>query len=317
MTFILSHNDLDGYGCLLTALKSYNNVSYINTGYESIRTSLGVIDNEYLSQKLLKNVFITDLNFKEEDTIELYKLVKHNKEVQFIYIDHHPYQNDRQYNIFEKMKLFDNFKLVHNEKYCATYLFYQYAIRKNLIAFDEDYDKLMKAINAFDTWQESDKLFKVGLALNDVMMDIKPPKFLEIMTKNSKINDEIKQLMKELINRKNEYFKRLENDNCIIRFNNDTLLFLADTFIAHMTLDYPNYKYYINCKSKGSISIRIRNVDDARTIKDGIVNLLSTNPYVMSANGHPNAMGVTLYPEHKDKVLHIAEILVKHFAQIK
>ena len=316
MIFVLSHNDLDGYGCILTALKMNKPLTYINTGYDNIVNSLKNISEDYLSKQSIETLYITDLNFKESDTIELYKIVKHNPSVNVIYIDHHPYENDKQFNIFEKMKQFPNFKMVHNETYCATYLFYQYALRKQLISADDDYDKLMKSINAFDTWKEDDKFFKAGLSLNDVMMDIKPAKFIEILKKDCKINDEMKALMKELHNRKNEYFKRLESEKCIIPFG-DTLLFLADTFIAHMTLDYPQYKYYVNGRSYGGISVRFRNLEDPKSVKDGVVNLLSTNPYVFSANGHTNAMGVTLHPEHKDKMLSVVEVLVKHFAQIK
>lgn len=314
MIFVLSHNDLDGYGCILTALKMNKPLTYINTGYDAIVDSLNTISNDYLNNGLVETFYITDLNFKESDTIELYKLVKHNKNVNFVYIDHHPYENERQLKIFEKMKEFDNFKMIHNEVYCATYLFYQYALRKQLITSDDDYDKLMKSINAFDTWKEDDKLFKVGLSLNDVMMDIKPAKFIEIIKNDSKINDEMKTLMKELYVRKNEYFKRLEADKLIIPFG-DTLLFLADNFIAHMTIDYPQYKYYVNGRSKGGISVRFRNLENPKPVKDSVVELLSTHPYVMSANGHTSAMGVTLYPEHKDKMLQVVEVIVKHFSK--
>lgn len=312
MIFVLSHNDLDGYGCVLTALKMKDSVSYINTGYDKITTSLNDINTVYM--KNISKLFITDLNFNESDTIELYKIVKHNSNVEIIYIDHHHYASEKQNKIFEKMKEFSNFKFIHTDKFCATYIFYKYLLKQELIEFNEDFDKIIKLINAFDTWNEQDQLFKSGMFLNDIFNEWKDKEqFLDYFITNGKITDEIKNEMKDLVKRKNELFNRLETSGFIVPMG-DILLFMSDAFISHMTIDYPQYKYYINGRSWGSISIRLKDIDNPLEVKDSIIKLLEHNQYVMSLGGHPNAMGVTLYPEHKDKMVQIIEIIIKHIA---
>lgn len=316
MNILLSHNDLDGYGCLLTALKMKTPLTYFNVGYDTITENLEYINTEILPTRGTETTFyITDLCFKESDTIALYKLVKHNPNITIVYIDHHHYESEKQNKIFEKMKEFNNFKFVHNMKYCATFLFYQYALKKGLISFDESYDKLMKIIDVYDTWKEEDPMFKVGLSLNDVFREMRPSPFIEHIVKSYKIDDGMKDMIKTLISRKNDYFKRLESENFIIPLG-DTLLFLADNFISHITIDYPHYKYYINGRSNGGISVRFRDISEesAINLKSKLTEHLSMNPYILSLGGHTMAMGVTLHPEHKDKMINVVEVIAKFFA---
>ena len=312
---LLSHNDMDGYGCNFTAHRLPYEFSIINAGYGNVDEKLLYIEN-MLSSGEYKKVFITDLNFSELQTIELYRIVKHNKNTDFIYIDHHPFSTEKQKKVFDSTVLLGNFKILHSEKRCATYIFYKYALSEKLIDFNEDYDKIMTLIDAYDTWKTDIPLFKGGLALNDIFYDWKRERFLYEMTSNMKISDKIKQEMKAITTLKNEEFKRLEQDGRIIKLG-EILLFLSDKFISHMTIDYPDFNYYINGRTYGSISVRLsEKVENPEDIKNSIINHLMTNPYVLSTGGHDRAFGITLQQEHKDKMLSVVESVTKHIAQL-
>ena len=317
MNFVLSHNDLDGYGCILTAIKMGKPLNYINTGYDNITLNLNKILSESIQTGKIQTLYITDLNFSEPDTILLYSIVKHNPNIDIIYIDHHHYESEKQNKIFEKMKEFPNFKFIHTQKYSATYIFYQYCLKKGLIEYDADYDKVMYLIDVFDNWRDTDPLFKSALYFNDVFIDTINGDFLTYFINQYKITDELKTKMKDIAIAKQEYYKVLEQNNAIIRFDN-ILLLMADKFISHMTIDFPNFKYYINGRSRGAISIRFgKSVENPIEVKNSILKLVESSPFVLSAGGHPSAMGITLHHEHKDKMIHIIEIVAKHLDSLK
>ena len=313
--FLLSHNDMDGYGCNLTVKRAYPEARTLNIGYGVIVDTLQYLDKE-MSISRFDHVYVTDLNFDEVCTIELFKVVKHHPTTQFTYIDHHPYKNERQSRIFDKMKELGNFDFVHTEKYSATFIFYKYMLKKGLITTNDDYDKLMHMIDSYDTWKKDSDTFKAGMALNDVFYEWTRERFLGYMTEHMKITPEIKNIMKDLTVRKNTWFKQLEERGFIRPFGN-TLMVLSDNFISHMTVDYPGYKYYVNGRSYGGVSVRIsEDVPNPGEISDRIINLMSTNPWVVSTGGHERAFGITLNGTNKDKMIPIVEIVVKELVNL-
>ena len=306
--FILSHNDLDGYGCIISGIKAFGDVRYLNVGYNSVIEKLNYISgiiNE------IDNIFVTDLSFGEPETIELYKLVKNNPRVKFVYVDHHPFDNERQKAIFEKCKEFNNFELVHTEKYSATYIFYKYLVKKGFIETDEKYDVLMKAINDLDTWNVEGEHFKLGLALNDVFFKSLKPNFMAELTKEFRISDKLKQDLKNIVHKKEEYFNDIDNKN-LAQQSNGILILMADEFINHMTLRYPNNNFFINGRSYGGISVRVhKNVKNAKEAKLYLEEQLMTRPEVYSVGGHDYAYGVTLNDGHKHKYFEIVMLCAK------
>jgi len=312
MVFLLSHNDMDGYGCNLSILKAFGPSSRIlNISYVNIINKLQYIQSEDLSE--ITEFYITDLKFGELETIELYKLVKHNQHINFIYVDHHPFDTEKQFKIMEKLKSFNNFKLIHTEKYCASYILYKYFIKNNILKKDENFNKIIEIINVFDTWEINHKKFKLALALNDLFYSWNRQRFLSELTKNYEITDNMKNEMKKLTIEKNTLFKELKEKGMIQEFN-DILMFISDSFIAHMTFEYPGFKFYVNGRSYGSISIRINSdlisPEQAKLIKNNLLNLVSSNTYIQTAGGHDYAFGVNLYPEHKNKLMEIVRICI-------
>jgi len=305
---------MDGYGCVLSAKKAYPECRYMNVGYGDIVSTLHYMSAEVLDGSI-DTVYITDLNFDEICTIELYKQVKHYPSVNFTYVDHHPFQSDKQFQIFEKLKEFPNFKMVHTEKRSATYIFYKYLLSKELFQFDESYEKLMSSIDAYDTWKTDTVYFKPGLLLNDIFYNWPKSRFMNELLTEMKITDNMKKEMKSFSERKTALFKRLQDGGFIIPFGN-VLMFLCDDFVSHMTIDYPGYKYYVNGRSYGGVSVRIsQEIEDPKHIKDHINKALESNPYVASSGGHDHAFGITLQPEYKNKMLSVVETLVKELSK--
>ena len=315
--FLLSHNDLDGYGCNFTAYRIDPNIRTLNVGYGDVEDRLSYIHNQVLNTGDVKTLYITDLNFEEKHTISLYKMVKNYPNIKFYYIDHHPYQTDRQEAVFNKLKEFNNFKMVHSEKYCASYLFYKFSLSNNLIEFDEAYDKFVSIIDSYDTWKKESKYFKTGLLLNDIFYKWmrQQGRFISYFSQHKKITQEIKDMMKDIMIEKKSIFQECEQTNRIVPFGK-TLMAIVDDYVAHITIDYPEYLYYVNGRTYGSVSVRISDLEEnPKKIKDGVLEMLSTNPYVESAGGHDRAFGVTLSKEHKDKYLLVVQSIVEHLYQ--
>ena len=317
---ILSHNDMDGFGCVLSARKFDKNISLFNVGYDVITTTIIQISN-ILKSTVVENIFITDLNFSEDDTIELYKLVKHNPSVTITYIDHHPYETERQHQIFNKMKEFNNFTFIHTEKHCATWIFYKWLLSKNMITTSDDYEKLMSLINIFDVWKDKEPLFKLALSLNDIFYEYFGDKFVNIMERNEyKLGGQIKENMIHVIEKKNIFFKKLESEGYITPVNDDILLFISNSYMNHMTIDYPGYKVYINVRMKedsGALSVRLRDdIDNLKEIKLGIIGAIMETGYVLSSGGHDAAFGVTMNPGCHDKVIPVAEVIARKSAEL-
>lgn len=322
MKFILSHNDMDGYGCILSGKKAFgDDLRYMNVNYGDILDSLQYITNEMQSVDI-DTFYVTDLNFREIETIELYKMVKHFPNTHFVYVDHHPYETEKQRNIFKKMKEFENFEFVHTENYCATWIFYKYLIKKGELEDSEAYHKIMELIDAYDTWKDDKSIFKPAMALNDIFYHWQPQKFMNELMKSEKITDDMKHEMKTLTVRKNTWFKELESKGFIQPLG-DSLLFLSDDFVAHMTVDYPGYNYYVNGRSYGKISVRVNGEipsEDAKALKLHLESKMLMTPYVESLGGHDHAFGVTLSKEHKDKMLLVVEMVMKEiqtFTKVK
>ena len=161
--FHLSHTDMDGYGCQLIAKKIFPKGNYYNANYglevkiylEEIITTLKTLPKEELALFM-----ITDLNLSVDESKKL------DNEINTL--------NDNGYNI--KLQLLDHHgtgskSAKRYEWYfldtsrCATKIVYDYFI-KNYQEFptlcEENFDKLVQAINAADIWLEEDELFEYG-----------------------------------------------------------------------------------------------------------------------------------------------------------
>lgn len=316
MNFLLSHNDMDGYGCNITALLIDPDTRYINTGYDSIVENLQYFYNTVAPEGVITTFYITDLNFGEIETIELYRIVKNFPNIEIIYVDHHPYKCEKQIKIFTKMKEFNNFTLVHTEKFSASYIFYKYAVKKGLLDSTDDLDYLMSCIDAYDTWKDKSDLFTHGMGMNDFFYSCgaNKNKFSYYLIKHGKITDEIYKFMGEFVIEKDAHFKAIQEQGLIVPFGK-TLMVISDKYISYMTIDFPDYDFYVNGRSYGGVSVRVSShvdINVANTVIEGLTELMMTNPYIRGAGGHERAIGITLEKEHKDKMISIVEQSIKY-----
>jgi oligoribonuclease NrnB/cAMP/cGMP phosphodiesterase (DHH superfamily) len=156
MIYLLTHNDMDGYGCRLVLEDKFTIDEVTHTDYAKISYYLNSIANR--EPGLL---FITDLNFSTKDDFKaLTNVCKAGWKV--IFIDHHQYI-ESDYKILNALKEQYNLDYLINEKTCATGLCLIYTKNKK-----ENLKKLVKFICAYDIWKRDTKEFEIGFMLNTI-----------------------------------------------------------------------------------------------------------------------------------------------------
>lgn len=286
----LSHIDMDGVGAQFSIKETHSGLLCLNSNYYEIGEYLNIIFDNI--SNLTKKVFITDLSFEAKDILHLNSLVNSFPEVQFIYIDHHEYST-QDWDLLNEIDLKDNFLLIHSIKASATKLTHLYLKPQN-----ENLRKLVDVINAYDIWLEDDPLFQPGWVYNTLFWDIKLRSFVSQVESNDyKMPSYFKRRYKEIVQEKNEYFKKLFEANYITIDDDKKFLFaFADSFKPFLTIDFPDYKVYLIASSYNSVSVRFRNLDPtiAKPLKDAIVETAMKLNQVTSAGGHLNAFGITV-----------------------
>lgn len=170
MTFHISHNDLDGYGCqAITKVAIKENIKFFNCNYgKELELTVNKILDVISSNDTL---LITDLNLTEElaDKINHVKtLIDFKVEL----IDHHISGEA------SAIKYKDWYSLDKNMS-ATLATFYRF---ESVLKVHEDYvlfKYLAKAINSFDMWLEEDELIRAGKALNSIITE--KHKFPEIL----------------------------------------------------------------------------------------------------------------------------------------
>ena len=264
----ISHNDLDGFGCqfcIYEKFKNYN-IKYENTGYNSIEETL----NRFNFNKF-DLVFITDLNFNENQQKLLYNKLQ-NYKGKCIYIDHHQYTTTDWLNKC-------NAKIIIDDK-SATLKTYEILKLDNSNLF-----KLCELIDIFDTWKKDNPKFKGANLLNDYFWE-NIDKFRDTIIS---LDYDIKPLKPELLEMKQkvkEYFTK--NLNKIIYYNNKILISFEYKYINHIEEIFPDLKFAIIVnKDINRISIR-----DFIGIKENIVRIVEQ--FGGSCGGHINAYGMVI-----------------------
>ena len=291
--YLLTHNDLDGYGCRLVLEHYYNFDDVINTSYEDIAYYLKSLNTRVKDDKI---IFITDLNFKTKDDFNaLLQLLKNNWKV--IYIDHHEYL-DKNFKLFDYFKNNFSFKYIIDKSTCATMLTYNY-----ITQFKEkhkDLEQLAKIICIYDTWQKNDKLWPVAFMLNDIFYQLEPDKWYKEIKKDYKIKKEWTEQYKEKLKQKELYYKALKDEGLIIKPKDNIAVFILPDyeFSSHINIDFTEKHKFLVYPETPSISIRhnwdLENEKDkAQKFLENVINLSSTEK-VKSAGGHLQAQGITL-----------------------
>ncbi len=195
MTFHISHNDLDGYGCQsITKVAIKTNIKFFNCNYGK---DLELTVSKVLSMITEKDyLLITDLNLSEElaDKLEEYR---RNINFKLELIDHHISGKKSAEKYPEWYNL--------NSNYSATWLTFKRF--ENNLKEQSDYTELnflAESINAYDMWLEDSTFIKAGKALNSLINE--KHKFPEIL--NDLCRDYITDMLLDLSSSLNAEFNQ-------------------------------------------------------------------------------------------------------------
>jgi len=274
----------------------------MNCTYGKIDEYLDIID-EYVHNHNPKMVFITDLSFKIDHLEKLHLISKKYLGCTFIFIDHHPI--DEEYS-FLRTK---NLKIVISEKASATKLTYKYLIAKYNAVFDKEMDDYVNWVNAYDIWLKDTPEFKVGIVYNELFWNYGSEYYFSKFRNSQVLETKDKNRYKSLIKEKNTFYNKLEETNKIMKFDNDILIVFLDDFQTFVTLDYPDYKIYAIINSYGKASVRLANMDEKQktSIRKCFLTEIDDLDYVISIGGHLSAFGITLNSKEPNILVDLAK----------
>jgi oligoribonuclease NrnB/cAMP/cGMP phosphodiesterase (DHH superfamily) len=303
----LSHIDLDGISCQLLLDQAYTNIKQYNCNYNDISEYLEYIDDN-CSEFRPSKVFITDLSFEIKYAIQLAHIIKHHSNIEFIYIDHHPYKDDLL-EVFNKMKALSNFKFIHSIKASATKLTYMY-LSKSFTFKNAKIESYVEAVNAYDLWLLDSDMFKVGFVYNTLFFSYKiKPFFFEFRDLFS-LKEKHKVLYKDIVKQKDEYFLKLR-ENKLIFEDGDKIFLFADEHKGWITLEFPNFDYYVIASTYGGMSVRIsKNISEekASEIKHYIIENKDMTQ-VSNIGGHDRAFGLKIESPTIDlMIMHVQDL---------
>jgi len=331
--FHLSHTDLDGYGCQLISKKLFPNGNFYNANYglevklfiEDILNNIQTIDKS-------KDIFflITDLNLTYDESKKLdydtKRLNQSGYNITLQLLDHH--------GTGEKSALKYDWYFLDTAK-SATKITYEYFIDRYsefLGKCEENFELLIKAINAVDIWLEDDELFEFGKVCMSMISNAKEisniifpnqnmeykhfllKQALAFITKQNghiEFDEKLYFIKKEylLLDETNDTFdnivaKKLVDD---LKQKKDLLsVFYKDhkglltyclgniSIPANQFLkDNSDYSFFIDISRRGKASLRANNKLDVSKLAQQLGD----------GGGHPNASGCA-FEDWKEKVLY-------------
>ena len=309
MVLSVSHIDLDGIGSQIVLRTYLGDITRMNINYNKIDEYLDIID-DFCTNRHPEYVYITDLSFTFEQLTKLSNITMNHKESNFIFIDHHPFEEDYKHLIK------DNFKIIISHKASATKLTYLYMNKYNPL-INTELETFVSYVNAYDIWLQDHKEFKPGLVLNDLFWEYKIDYFWTRFKDTYRLNNKDKENYKDLYNRKNKLFKKLEDSNRIMKFgDNKILLIFIDEFRSHITLDYPDFLSYVIITSYGSCSVRLdHSLESNGSIKDLILDSLDHSK-IDNSGGHNTAFGIKLKDSDPHNLVQFAKEIVQSIDKV-
>jgi len=286
---LLTHNDLDGYGCRFVLEDKYKFESVIHTSYDDCFDNLKALKETKTEDKTL---FITDLNFKKDDLKAMIELLKDGWKIS--YFDHHKYE-EKELQVFEKLKEKYDFKYIIDTSFCATKILGNVFKPQN-----ENLRNLIDIIDTYDVWRLESPLWNKAFAINNIFYNVGENVFYKKVKENNyKIPEKFKRDYKEYLKRKDEYFKRMEKEGRI-SIADKVALFIMDSyeFSSFVQFDYPNYIHYIIAYPFAKrLSLRHKDIDDEEMEEKFQKLMKIAHPSIKSLGGHLHAQGVTLHRE--------------------
>ncbi len=331
--FHISHTDMDGYGCQLITKKIYKDGYFLNANY-------GLEVKMFIKDVLLKieecsaddNILfmITDLNLTYDEARKLNhsikKLNENGYKIKLQLFDHHG-------TGAKSAEKFDWYFLDTNR--CATQIVYDYFM-ENYPEFkdlcEDNFGKLVQAINAADIWKDEDELFEYGkvcMSMVSKSYEINNALFPEqnrayklfLLTKALEFvnlkNGHIK-LDEKIYNFKKEYLNQTHTDNTIDNLSSTYLVNSLGTKKDDLTIYYKEHKGLLTY-SLGSISIPANAflkanpdfdffIDISRRGRAGFradnkINVADLAQKLAGGGGHPNASGAA-FSDFKESAIY-------------
>lgn len=302
-TKILSHYDLDGIGAVINIWNSLRPDDYFEyklTGYGPLEKNI-----KTLSRDNVTDIWITDLNFKEEH-IKLLTFIKNSVRVN--YIDHHTYD----YSVEEAFTEIPNSRTRIDQRYCGslnTFLFLSNLTKNKPSPWNKNKEKLVelnKIIDAYDRWQLKSSYFTPGIGLNDLFWEYGFEKFFKKFRNGYNLDEEDVELIeKKSIERKislddsynNHSMKCFETKSLFV-FNT------SQSFINDFTIFYPDFTFYVLLKEfdKDTTQFSVRVKSDTFDLMD-IFAKLKADGLECDCGGHAKAGGITVKKEDVDKFI--------------
>ncbi|MEA3512643.1 MAG: phosphoesterase [Campylobacterota bacterium] len=339
----ISHTDMDGYGCQLISKKIYPDGVYYNANYGLevklfIKDALEKIKNEDKSNEIL--LLITDLNLTPDESKSLDKNISNlNKDgynIQLQLLDHHGTGK-------KSADKFDWYFLDTTRS--ATKITYDY-FSNHYSEFDSkcenNFDKLVQAINAADIWLENDELFEYGKVcmtmisksyeINNTLFPTQHREYKHyLLTKAIEFIDKEDGFIfldEKVYHFKKEFLNHTDKNNSLDNLSSSYLVESLVDKKEELTVYYKEYKGLLTY-SLGSISIPANAflranedydffIDIGRRGRSGLrannkLDVSSLAQKLAGGGGHPNASGCA-FSDFKETALYSE---VKKFIQNK
>jgi oligoribonuclease NrnB/cAMP/cGMP phosphodiesterase (DHH superfamily) len=334
---------MDGYGCQLISRKIFPKGYFLNANY-------GLEVKMYIKQVLEKiekcskedNILflITDLNLTTDEAKDLNKNIQrlnnNGYTIKLQLLDHHGTGQ-------KSADKFDWYYLDTSKS--ATKITYEYFLN-NYDEFsskcEENFDKLVQAINAADIWLENDELFEFGKVcmsmvsksyeVNNILFANKHREYKFHLLTNAIMfinkNDSHIQLDEQIYHLKKEFLKLDDINNTIDNLSSTYLVQSLEELKENLTISYqghkglltyclgsisipanaflkanPDYDFFIDINRRGRAGFRADNKID--------VSILASK--LAGGGGHPNASGAA-FDDFKETVIYDD---VKKFIQLK
>jgi len=333
--FHMSHTDLDGYGCQFVSKQVFKDGYFYNANYGiEIKLNLQEILKQISKLDKTEKIFflITDLNLTFEESKQLDQDIKkfnqQGFDIELLLLDHHG-SGKKSANYFHWYFLDTSRSAT---KITFDYFYNKYDIFKKQVDQDQEYIKLINAINAVDIWLENDELFEFGkvcLSMVDKASEInsllfcnrsrdfkhfllqKAKKFINQPNSHIELDQNVYFLKKEFlnINKKNDTIDNLSSYYLIDSLEDKKeqfTIYYKDkkgllTYTLH-NISIPanaflkannDYDFFMNLSKHGRAGFRSNNKLD--------VSILANK--LAKGGGHPNASGAS-FDDFKETIIY-------------
>ena len=297
--YLNTDNDLDGMGPFLVLKKSFPNMK-INTTYCGKKD--GQADNrvlEILEEMDTESIlFITDIGIRKEtaDIVDRY----YRDGYKVVLLDHHisnEFLNDYEWAKVESVNS-------NGVKTCATTLFYEYLVEKNIIEHNHLISCFAEKVRLYDTWDWEEAEDNTAKQLNDLFYLLRRTDFKESVFESLKANTE-----EFIIPDKYQYLLNIEQQRIedYIKAKSKSLR-VKEIYGKQVGVVYAENYYSELGNELGKMFpeldiITMVNISTSklsfRTIKDDVSVAEFASTY-FNGGGHPKASGGALTPENFD-----------------